>query len=321
MKKRLITSSLLVFVLSSCNFGKIDETNKETGYEVFKDLTIENGINIKGTNSADPSTKSIIYPFGKVDGAKTIWTLAEWGSKKDLVDATPNNTKDGITYSETGKNISFKKENNTIEVTMEVIASDEYDAPRKDGEDWPHLLMEQKIDTNNKIENAGEMNFTLDVKLLRNEIKMEDFEFDPNMHTAQFSIYFSVGNINPESESYGDYFWFGLPVYDYRYPDGIEEYSAQDLGKEDATNKFIYKPASKEVFKGNVNNKEWIKINLDILPYIKKAIQTAKGRGYLKGSNTPDLAIGSSNIGWEVQGTFDCSIKYKNLSLTYIPKE
>ena len=317
MKKKFIIITSLVFVLSGCISTKKD-THKE--YEILKDLTIEKGIIIKGTNSANPSAKSIIYPLGEIDNSNPIWTLAEWGSKKTLSNVTPKTTKDGITYSETGKNISFKKENNTVEVTMEVIASEEYDAPRKAGESWPHLLMEQKIDEVNKIENADKMDFTLDVKLVQNEMKMKDFEFDPGLHTAQISIYFTVADVNRNSQGYGDYLWFGLPIYDYRYPNGIEEYSAQDLGKDDATNKFIYKPASSEVFEGNVDNQKWIQINLDILPFINNAIKTARERGYLKNSNISDLALTSSNIGWEVQGTFDCSIKYKNLSLKYTPK-
>jgi len=142
-------------------------------------------------------------------------------------------------------------------------------------------------------------------------------QFNPDLHTAQFSQYFTIQDNNKDSESYGDFFWFGLPFYDYRY-ENIELYAAQDIGKDDASNKFIFSVASRNIFDGTLHDKQWITIDKDILPFIKEAFKTAQERGYLTGSKFEDLAITTMNTGWEVPGTFDCGIVLESPSLTAI---
>jgi hypothetical protein len=41
--------------------------------------------------------------------------------------------------------------------------------------------------------------------------------FDPRRHTAQFVFYLTVQNRNRQSGGFGDYYWFGVPLYDARY--------------------------------------------------------------------------------------------------------
>jgi len=40
----------------------------------------------------------------------------------------------------------------------------------------------------------------------------------------------------------------------------------------------------------------------------------------LKDTQLEDLGIGSMNFGWEVPGTFDCGLQFKNLRLTAMLK-
>ena len=145
-------------------------------------------------------------------------------------------------------------------------------------------------------------------------------DFDPGLHTAQITQFFTIQNRNENSPHFGDFFWFGLPLYDYRYPD-IEQYAAEDLGKDDATKKFIFSVASRELYQGAMHDYQWISIEKNILPLIKNAFSTAQGRGYLQGTNFEELCLTSMNIGWEVPGTFDCGIIFECPSFLITLKE
>lgn len=145
-------------------------------------------------------------------------------------------------------------------------------------------------------------------------MKMSNELFDPKLHSTQFTIYLTIQNMNKNSDKYGDFIWFGLPLYDYRY-DVIKEYAAQDLGKEDATKKFIFSTESKSLYDGIAKDGQWINVSKDILGIIQRALSLAHQRGFLKGSEYNDMYVTTTNIGWETPGTFDCAIQYKNLKL------
>jgi hypothetical protein len=110
------------------------------------------------------------------------------------------------------------------------------------------------------------------------ENKMSE-SFNSKLHTSQASLYLSVQNVNKQSPGYGDFFWFGIPLYDYRYPD-ILEYAAQDLGKEDATKKFIVNIAGKELFSGSLQDKRRVAINKDVYPLLINAFILLRREGF-----------------------------------------
>jgi len=58
-------------------------------------------------------------------------------------------------------------------------------------------------------------------------------------------------------------------------------------------------------------------VKVDILPYIKSAYQLAKDRNYLSNTTWDDLYIGSTNIGWELPGTYNASVKISKLNVRY----
>ena len=292
--------------------------NASTKVALISDLNYSRGINLKGSNSNDIETIKIVSPFGLANLDPT-WTMAQWGSRYNLKEVEPIKDDDGVTYSNLGKSISFKRENETTQITMKIFGSKEYSKPRISGEDWPHLLLEQHFESPQLISKMEALNFNIDMKLLFSEMKLNPTEFNPDIHTTQFSIYLTVQNGNKESDGYGDFLWFGLHLYDYRY-DVIEEYAAEDLGKEDASRKFIYCPASTEVFKDKMKEGDWIYISKDIIEIVNNAFTIAQQRGFLKNSSYDDMYITTTNIGWETPGTFDCALQYKNLKLTAILK-
>nr|WP_121272178.1 hypothetical protein [Pedobacter schmidteae] len=305
---------LFIGVFFYCHTPVIaQQSRKDKSQEIIADRNFKNGIQLLGLTSAAPAPISQLYPFGKT-ATEPIWTLAQWGSKFNLVNVTPNRGSGKTSYENHGKKISFMKANHTTLVSMEVIGSNEYSSARKDNQDWPHLLLAQEVKSKIRLNEIRNLTFTINTKLMYAHNKMES-SLDPKLHTAQVSLYLSVQNVNKQSAAYGDFFWFGLPLYDYRYRD-IKEYAEQDLGKEDATKKFILNIAAKDLFKGSLQDKKWIDIKKDIYPLLINAFKKAQKRGFMKDTQLNDLGIGSMNFGWEVPGTFDCGLQFKNLRLT-----
>jgi hypothetical protein len=58
-------------------------------------------------------------------------------------------------------------------------------------------------------------------------------------------------------------------------------------------------------------------VDVDVLPIIKQAFATAQQRNFLTKTTWNDLYIGSTNIGWEVFGTYDVSVDIYNFNVEY----
>lgn len=281
--------------------------------ELFQDIHFQNGFNLTAT-----STKAKPLLVGVLDFGNTQviprWRLAQWGSKYSLKDVKPINLPSGeVVYSNQAKKVALGPKEKDFELTLEVYGSAEYgDMPRQYFEDWAHLLIEQKIGPV-KIVDLKSLILNLDAEITKCENKMGPDEFKPNLHTAHITAIFIVKNINKNSPSFNDFFWFGVPLFDARH-DIPKAHMAKDAGKADSSQKFIYTVDGKEFWNENINNGRWNNLKKDILPYIISGFEVSVERGYLKGANIEDVAITSCNIGWEVTGTFDCGIKIKNLS-------
>ena len=275
----------------------------------IKDRGFDAGIHILGTDSSNPNTQNILFPYGE-KSTSTIWRMAEWGSAKPLTDLEPVQSGDTLTFGNAAKRIRFIKDENDEypQFILELMASQDYTSVRQEGEDWPHLLMEQAVEENTPLEELDSLIVKMDVSLLYDEIKMDKEDFDEGLHTSQVSFYMTISDGE-------DFLWFGIPVYDYRYPDEIAEYAAQDLGKEDASKKFIMRIASSELFPKSLQQTKNVDIDSDILPYVKNAFEKAQASGYLKNAVWSDMHITSFNFGWETTGTFDSGLLVKELTL------
>ncbi len=281
------------------------------------DNNFEAGLYLKGGVSGMPSAGEVLYPFGKKKD-KPTWHLAEWASKY-LLHQSDMVEKDGAKlYENRGKLVSFVHEDNTTKVRMEVKASAEYDHPRKSGEDWPHLLIEQEFVTKPFLKYIDELILNFEGRLVDCVSKMPDGSFDEGLHTAQFQLFITLQNLNPQSPSYGELVWFGVPFYDYRRRQQ-EVYAAKDIGKDDATGMFIYSIGTTDYMQGSFHDGNWIKIEKNLKPLMVQAFDIAKERGYLKGAYIDDIRVSGMNLGWEVPGTFDAGFEFKGFDLRYLP--
>lgn len=301
----LLAFSLLTGRVILCQ----ERPHKKKGEEVIMDCSFENGIFIQGASSASPDPYARMHPFTK-NKETPNWYLPQWGSRHLLSNTNPQIHNDTVIFENNAKRVYFhRKENASTLIGLDVFSSKEYDEARNLHEDWVHLLLEQKYSNFVWLKNASQLQYKIKAKM-KFCINRMGTSFDPGLHTAQITQFFTIQNRNENSPHFGDFFWFGLPLYDYRHPK-IEQYAARDIGKDDASKKFIFSVASKELYEGTMHDYNWITIDKDIFPLIKKAFSVAQKRGYMQGTDLNELGITSMNIGWEVPGTFDCGIIFE----------
>ncbi|MBC2595352.1 hypothetical protein H5P28_13875 [Ruficoccus amylovorans] len=260
-----------------------------------------------------------IYPFGKSE-EKPIWGLAEWASKYELSEADKTVTGEKAVYTNTGKTIAFERmPGGGMHIWMDLAASTEYDEPRTSLQAWPHLLIEQSFPEKPYVKDLKALNLKFTGRLDHAEMKMRRSAFDPGLHSAQFQLFITVQNLNQDSENYGDFLWFGVPFYDYRERK-IPPFAAQDGGKADASQKFIYSLGTRDYMRGDFHGDRWVSVETDLYPHILKAFELAQGRGFLTGSDFSDMRLASMNLGWEVTGTFDVGFEFKDFELLAIKR-
>ncbi len=285
------------------------------------DANFRQGFLLSYPDSKKGHAAEAVLDLGDSDN-KPVWRLCQWGTKHSLAKARCNNNNHGdISYGNDAKKVLVGAAgSDNRDLVLEIRAGCEYgNRARKQGESWPHLLIEQQVCEVYSLEKLARLDFELGIKRLYCENRMATDTCDPSLHAAQFQMFLVVSNINKNSKDSGNYFWFGVPFYDSRY-DIPPSHKAKDGGKADATGKFIYTIAGENVTSEPLKENRWAEIHIDLLPYIKAGIQEVVKREYLKDSNPADYAVVGMNIGWELPGTFDAAMQIRGLALTAILK-
>lgn len=301
--------------------------------ELLDDLNFSRGFSVTlfHANSSNGNLAGhLTYDGAKAEG-DSIWRMAQWGCTKDMVaDGTYERDGSVITYNDGGKYLQVDT-SKTGNITLGIKGSEEYtkDADgnireRTDGaENWPHILIEQSVnaDTSGYDHFYMEVNYT--VTKCESLVDREVYPVNPDLNAAQFQWFITLTDMNPDSVSYGQSMWFGFSMFDTRAlggtPGGLASY---DGGKEDSTGLFIYMISLQTVTgqTGSVNaptavvGKE-VNVKVDILPYIKQALKIARQNGAMLGASADQLAVGSTNIGWELPGNYDVEVEISYLNM------
>ncbi len=312
-------------------------TGSQTTYEkylnkgysaLFEDPFIKNGFTVMATTH-EAGISGVIA--GANSTGTPSWTFAQWGSKYDIFDYDEReyfNNGDAYTYVSAGKKV------NGVTVPAKVITVDsvkgsiymelntevEYDHPRRDGEDWPHVLMSQ--DFGPDLVHVCELE-DLVMNMSYEITKFDDCmgsSADTNKHCGQLVWYITLQNRTPGHKDYGSYVWFGITLWDNRMSGStFGGYAAEDGGKADATHSFIYQPAS-AVVHGNRNLPvvgEERTVDFHVLDAARAAFVLAKERGYLGDTAWEDIYIGGMNFGWEVTGTYNVAAQIDSVGVYY----
>lgn len=286
---------------------------------LFKDLGLKGGFRLSAVSTADRPLE-IGNVLAEAPGTAPQWRLAQWGTRWNLLPAQETVSASGArTRSNEGKRVTVLPGGLAGEgVVLAVNGPAEYpDGPRKHGEPWPHLLIEQKISGEAPLTAYSALPFRVSFRVDRCG-GPPDGEADPGLHTAHITAFWTAHNANKESAGQGDMLWFGVPLFDARHP-LPRGHQAEDAGQPLASHKFIYTVEGGRVQEGPVKLGEWRTISCDILPLLREALETAAARGFMKDSRFGDLRLTSFNLGWEVPGSYDCEITLKGLGLDAVP--
>lgn len=285
-----------------------------TQTQLITDPMFSRGFNLLGIRSIETGTQVLdILNYGNSTAAPPAWRLAQWGTRHSLKGAKLESTRPGeYRYANPGKAVTIDTQ--TGELVLAAFASNEYDSPRVPNQEWPHLLIEQYFHHRPLISELQELRMQLKVTLSQFTDQMTSETFDPTLHAAQLQLYLMVQNCDTSSTSHGDYFWFGMALFDNREAVPKEAWH-KDGGKQDTTHKFIYiMPSRTFLLRGLIDGIR-ASVDVDVLPYIIKARQLARAEGFLTGTADEQLAVTSMNLGWELPGTFDVEARVHDLAL------
>jgi hypothetical protein len=357
MKVKFISIILLLsylFIFSACSTAKNidkkwDTINQEDNlierpqsttnnkYELLKDLNFSRGFSVSAFHANTSHGVPIgyfTYDDKKAEG-DNIWSVAQWGCTENFLDADFTRTGNILKYQDKAKIIEMdatKTGNIKIGVKGSIEYGQDEEGNYKDRlsvtENWPHNIIGQTINSKS-LSDSEKIIMQLEYTVPYCD-RLSNVELDTSLHAAQFQWFITLSNANTESESYGQTMWFGFSMFDTRSidkcPNGMAAY---DGGKEDSTGLFIYMfsldsvdttKEFNEVTKPTsvINTK--INVSVDIVPYINAALLSAQKKGALNGATIDDLIIGSTNIGWEIPGSYDVEVDINSLNMYKILK-
>ncbi len=90
-------------------------------------------------------------------------------------------------------------------------------ARKSQSEPWVHLLVQQDIENLPLLTELASCRFHVEARLKHSQLHRTD-DYTPTRHAAQFLIYLAVADRNSAFTGHGEYYWFGIPIYDDRTP-------------------------------------------------------------------------------------------------------
>lgn len=283
-----------------------------------------------------PTTPSTIplktLDFGTPTSAKPQWQVAEWHAKNSIAEAGLKTFSPGSVPGLSFPGVGYESSDHRIirgyngEFWMSYDARSFFsDGPRTAGQGWPELHLQQywslpEVDTDPlKLADLAHLNLIFHVRIPYIINYMSPSDYDPDLHTAQSTIYMTVQNLNTASDDYGKYIWFGVPIADYRYdiPPG---YTAGDNGHPGSTGQIIETQAGTDFWASSVKDGLWHRTRRDLVPLMRKAFTSAQGFGYLPATTVDDMYVASFDVEWELPGTFGFAMEFQTISLQAVTK-
>lgn len=268
--------------------------------------------------SAQPGKR---VPVGKLAGPQAgapAWDLCEWSSQFPL----PTNqialtAPAHWSCTNAAKQVMIGRAGvGDWDLLLGVNASVEYAVhARRANEPWVHLLVQQSFSNPPALSQLSRAQLYLEARLLHSR-KIPTPDYTPNLHAAQFLMYFTVQNLNRKSPGHGRLLWFGVPIYDDR-----SQFAHGHEAKDPGTGMFIYSLPGDVFARQSTHDGGWVVFDLDLLPLMKKGLATAWRNNFLTESkDLADYRLSGMNLGWEVPGTFAVSAAVRKLSLNVILK-
>lgn len=293
----------------------------ESTIPLLDDTRFERGFTVWSPKPGSHVKEEAIRP--NESAPEPVWGLAQWHSRFTLAGVAPERMPDGaVRFADGAKAVTFFPPKSEADIAFRLLGNIEYagKAPEP-GDPWPHLLAERKLAAQPALTELKALPLAVQFRLVEERVSQPE-GFTPRRHTAQFVFYITVQNRNRQSPGFGDYYWFGVPMYDTRYPIP-KAHKAMDVGsdRKPATGKFIFNPGGDKYTSQSAHDRQWVTIERDLLPLVREGLETAWQRGYLKDSHNPaDYRLGGMNTGWEVTGPIDVEMQFRGLWLDAVMK-
>ncbi len=302
----------------ACLAGKAVGENAAQTLSLIDDPHFRRGFRVWSPVPGKHVAEGILCPTG--DGTcRPAWGLAQWHSRFTLAEAKRTVRQDGVVRFDDGaKFIEWFPEAANADVALGLDGTKEYRGRSPSiGDPWPHLLVEQPLLAHPRLPTLRNLSFHLRYRV-READRADCPGYDPKRHTAQLMFYVTIQNRNRRSPGFGDYYWFGIPLYDarYRLP---PPHLAKDVGsdRKPATGKFIFNPGAARFTTRSAHDGAWITLDCDLLPLVVEGLEAAWDRGYLRDSHDrADYAPGGMNMGWEITGCLRAVAELADFNLT-----
>lgn len=293
--------------------------------QLITDPAFEHGCNLLDVKlHPDGNHKIGEFFHDENDAERPSWNLAQWSSRNNILGVEPTDV-DGMTayindcklfgqyLDEDGNRVMRLQSDGTAEWLHPVRSTVNHLS-------WPHTLLETFIKNYQERACMGKIKkkiFSMDLRI--NYVKSLGMD-SPDM-TAQFNICLMFQNRTEGHKDYGRMFWFGIPCYDYRFPD--KKFTDEIVPFLDrGTGCYIVGPAEPEIFTKNwtgnpaKNFGRWLHLEIDTKPYLEKALKAVQSKDDMLSTSMNDLFFVGFNIGWEIPGAYDVSADVKNISVS-----
>lgn len=261
-----------------------------------------------------------------------MWQAVRHFSKSCIADPARQTARaGGFTFQDDYALLAIHPEGQEADFIAGVNAFKEYGGVyRAKGDPWPHLYLSQRIgnprghlgDRTPSIADMARLDFAISVRLLHDHRNIKDGHSNM-IHAAQFLFFLTIQNLTRKSTGYGDYYWFGISLYDDRKP-VTALHAMRDGGspKKPGTEKLIYDIGVKPFTDKVVAEGRWVDIRGDLLPHVVAGLEEAWKRGYLPAStNMADYRVSSVVMGWEIPGLNDAAMAVKGLRATAVLRD
>ena len=247
------------------------------------------------------------------DAQAPVWDLVQWSSRFPLEPRPLQEPTEARVWTNLAKRVVLGRPGSAAgDLVLEVIGSAEYgNRARQSGEPWVHLLAEQPIPDAPALAEWAEARFRIGARLLHAQ-QHRTPDYSPGLHAAQFQVFFTLQYFRSGSPGAARFLWFGVPLYDDRHRVPPAHKTRDTAGSE----MFIFTPAGDRYTRASAHDGDWIRVDEDLLPLLREALETAWTQGFLADSRDfADYRLTSINLGWEVPGILDVAMQVRDLSL------
>ncbi len=263
------------------------------GKELLVDPHFQRGFVVYAPASGKHVVTGTLQP--PVTPEKPAWGLAQWYSKFNLAGARPEVLPYcAFKFADQAKSVTLSPPGTPdSDLILAVNAKAEYGLhARRKRDPWVHLLASQRLKATPNLAEMKHLYFTISARLLYSRLYKTP-DYNPRLHAAQFVCFITVQNLNRDSSGYGDFVWFGIPLYDDRF-----YLPKRFIAPDRALKKLIYTPPGEVYTTQSLHSHQGVEITSDLLPLMKQALAEAWRRGILEDShNLADYRPAAFSLG------------------------